>query len=379
MKLQILLKPVVIIAVFAVLLFNKGAVEAAKASDVIKIGVATSQSGDFAQYGLPSLYAAKAVAEDLNAKGGILGKQVVIVAGDDQCKPELATNVATRMASDKVNAVIGHICSGATKAALPIYTKEKMIVISSAATNVELTQSGNYPYFLRTIASDDLQSQIGVDLLLKELGAKKIAVIHDKGDYGKAYAEYGRKFIEASKLAKVIMFEGITPGQVDYSSIVQKVRNSGADALIFGGYHPEASKLVKQMRNKGIKIPFVSSESIRTETFVKLAGASAEGVYAAGTRDNSDIELYKKASADCERLFKEKPSNFYFEAYAGVLALANAFEKAGSTDPDKVMHALRTEKTMTPIGEISFDNKGDVVGGGFKMYQVRNGKFTQIN
>ncbi|SHN59437.1 branched-chain amino acid ABC transporter substrate-binding protein [Desulfovibrio litoralis] len=351
----------------------------AKAEDVIKIGVATSQSGDFAQYGLPSLEAAKIVADELNAKGGILGKKVVIIPGDDQCKPELATNVATKMASEKVNAVIGHICSGATKAALPIYTKEKIIVISSAATSVDLTQSGEYPYFLRTIPPDDLQSKIAVDLVENQLKAKKIAIIHDKGDYGKNYVKFAKDFIEADKKASVVLFEGITPGQVDYSAIIKKVKNSGADALIFGGYHPEASKIVMQMKSKGLDIPFISSESIRTETFIKLAGKNSEGVYAAGTIDNSNLELYKKADADMKRVYNKQPGNFYFEAYAAMLALANAFETAGTTDPDKVLEVLRTKKTATPLGEIIFDQKGDLVGGGFQMYQVKNAKYVPIS
>lgn len=352
---------------------------AAEAEDTIKIGVATSQSGDFAQYGLPSLNAVRIVAEGVNANGGVLGKKIVVIPGDDQCKPELATNVATKMASDKVNAVVGHICSGSTKAALPIYTEQKIIVISSASTNTELTQSGNHPYFFRTIASDDQQAELGVQLALDKLKATRIAIVHDKGDYGKTYAEYARKFIEESGKAKVILFEGITPGQVDYSSVLQKVRNSGAQALIYGGYHPEASKLVRQMHNKGIKVPFISSESIRTDTFIKLAGASAEGVYAAGARDYSDLRLHKQAVEESERIYNEKPGNFYFEAYAAALALVNAFEKAGGTDPDKVAAALRSQPVNTPIGEIVFDEKGDAMGIGFTMYQVRNGKFVPID
>lgn len=355
------------------------ALAAEKNDDTIKIGVATSQSGDFAQYGLPSLQAARLAAEQINANGGVLGKKLVIIPGDDQCKPELATNVATKLASDNVNAVIGHICSGSTKAALPIYTEQKIIVISPASTNAELTQSGNYPYFFRTIASDDKQAKLGVELALDKLKAQEIAIIHDKGDYGKTYAEYAKKFIEDSGKAKVILFEGITPGQVDYSSVLQKVRNSGAQALIYGGYHPEASKLVRQMSNKGIKVPFISSESIRTETFVKLAGSSADGVYAAGTKDHSALPLHMQATEELARAYKEKPGNFYFEAYAGVLALVNAFEKAGTTDPDKVVAALRSQPVNTPIGEISFDKDGEAEGVGFTMYQVKNGKFVPLD
>jgi len=124
------------------------------AADVIKLGVAGPHSGDLASYGIPSVNAAKLVVKDINAKGGVLGKQVELFVEDDVCKPEVATNTATKLLSQKVDVVLGHICSGATKAALGIYKDAKIIVMSPSATNPALTQSGDYPNFYRTIASD---------------------------------------------------------------------------------------------------------------------------------------------------------------------------------------------------------------------------------
>ena len=106
----------------------------ALAADTIKIGVAGAHTGDLAAYGLPTKEAAELVVADVNAKGGINGKKIELVFGDDQCKPEIATNVATKLVSEGVNVVIGHICSGATKAALGIYKGAKVTVISPSAT-----------------------------------------------------------------------------------------------------------------------------------------------------------------------------------------------------------------------------------------------------
>ena len=102
----------------------------AMAADPIKIGVAGAHSGDLASYGVPSLNAAKVVIAEVNANGGVLGRQIELVAQDDQCKPELATNAATKLISEKVNVVMGHICSGATKATLPLYTEAKIVSLS---------------------------------------------------------------------------------------------------------------------------------------------------------------------------------------------------------------------------------------------------------
>ncbi|MCP4690178.1 MAG: ABC transporter substrate-binding protein, partial [Desulfobacterales bacterium] len=117
----------------------------ALAADTIKIGVAGPHSGDLASYGIPTINAAKLVVKEINAKGGVLGKQVELIIEDDVCKPEVATNTATKLVGEKVNVVLGHICSGATKAALGIYSESKIVVMSPSATNPGLTQSGDYP------------------------------------------------------------------------------------------------------------------------------------------------------------------------------------------------------------------------------------------
>ena len=198
---------------------------AAVAGDTIKLGVAGSHSGDLASYGLPSINAAKLVVADINAKGGIDGKQVELLIEDDVCKPEVATNSATKLVSQGVDLVLGHICSGATKAALPIYKDSGIVIMSPSATNPALTQSGDYPNFFRTIASDDAQARAEVDFAFDVLKVKKIAVVHDKGDYGKGLAEYAKSFIEQSNgKGEVVLFEGVTPGAVDYSAIVQKIK-----------------------------------------------------------------------------------------------------------------------------------------------------------
>ncbi|MDR3641881.1 MAG: branched-chain amino acid ABC transporter substrate-binding protein [Humidesulfovibrio sp.] len=350
----------------------------APASNKLVLGVAGAQSGDLASYGLPTLNAAKLVAKDINAKGGVHGMQVEIMAMDDQCKPELATNAATKLVSEKVGIVIGHICSGATKAALPIYKDAKVIVMSPSATSTELTQNGSYPNFFRTISYDLLQGKAAATFVVDTLKLKKIAVIHDKGDYGKGFAESAKEALDNGKQAKVVMFEGITPGGVDYSAVVQKIKAAGADCVLFGGYHPEASKIVAQMHKKGLKVAFVSDDGVKDDTFIKTAGPDAEGVYATGPQILADNEVYKKAVADYKQAYGEEPGAFFPQAYAAAQALLNAVDKAGSTDYDKVVAALRKEYIETPVGKIKFDDKGDAEGVSFSVYQVKSGKYELV-
>lgn len=348
------------------------------AADTIKLGVAGPHSGDLAPYGIPSMKAAQLVVKQVNANGGILGKQVELLIQDDQCKPEIATNTATKLVTQGVDVVLGHICSGATKAALGIYNDARIPVMSPSATNPELTQSGDYPNFYRTIASDDMQARLAVDFAINKLNAKKAAILHDKGDYGKGFAEFAKKFAEESGKIEVVLFDGVTPGAMDYSSIIQKIRREKADLLIFGGYHPEASKLVAQMKRKRMKTAFLSDDGVKDVSFIKVAGEAAEGAYMTGPRDLSNIPLNAAATREYKATYGEDPGAFFQEGYSAALALLNAVKQAGSTDYAAVTKALQTQYVETPVGKIKFDGKGDAEGVGFSVYQVQNGEFVEV-
>ncbi len=347
-------------------------------ADTIKFGVAGAHSGDLASYGLPSVNAAKIVIEKVNANGGIDGKMVELLVEDDVCKPEVATNTATKLVSEGVHVVLGHICSGATKAALPIYKNAGVLVMSPSATNPGLTQSGDYPNFTRTIAPDDTQAQVDVEFALNTLGYTKIAVVHDKGDYGKGFAEFAKKFLEDSGKAEVVLFEGVTPGAVDYSAIVNKIKQSKAEAVMFGGYHPEASKIISMMRKKRLKTDFISDDGVKDNTFIKVAGKNAEGAYASGPKDTTKNPLSIQAVKEHKDMFGSDPGAFFENAYSATLAMLNAIDKADSTDLEAVKKALQTEKVDTPVGTIYFDEKGDAIGVGFSVYQVKDGAFVEL-
>ena len=303
---------------------TKEAAPAAKAMEPVKLGVAGAHSGDLASYGIPTVRAAELIVKKRNSMNGICGRQIELLVEDDVCKPEVATNTATKLVTDGANVVVGHICSGATKAAMGIYKDSGVIAMSPSATNPDLTQSGEYPNFYRTIASDDAQARLEVDFALDVLNLNKIAVLHDKGDYGKGLAEFAKGFIEADERGEVVLYEGITPGAVDYSAVVQKIKRSEAQAVIFGGYHPEASKLVQQMRNSGMDTVFISDDGVKDDTFIKVAGEFAEGVYATGPVDTSSNPLAVEAVELHKQAYGEEPGAFYLNAYAATLALLDA-------------------------------------------------------
>lgn len=350
----------------------------ALAQDPIRFGVAGAHSGELASYGTPTLNAATLVIDEFNANGGINGRQIQIFAQDDQCKAEIGTNAATRLISDGVNVVLGHICTGPTKAALPLYTNAHIIAMSPSSTAPSLTEDGASPFFFRTIATDTASGVVGAHFAREVLDAKRVAILHDNSEYGKGYADRVRQEILAIGGAEVVLFEAVTPGAPDYSSAVRKVRQNNADVIFWGGYYPEASKILANMHDLDIDIPMVGPDGLKDMGFVELAGADAEGVYAAGPTDTSNNALSVYWAQKHMERYGTPPGAFFDNGVAAALALLEGIKNAGSTDTDAIIGALRTYEVDTPVGRIKFDEKGDAIGVGMSIYQIQNGDYVEV-
>ena len=132
------------------------------------------------------------------------------------------------------------------------------------------------------------------------------------------------------------------------------------------------------MKKKRLETTFISDDGVKDQTFIKVAGESAEGAYASGPMDTSSNPLSIAAVQEHKDTFGSDPGAFYENAYSAMLAMANAVEKAGSTDLEALKKVLQNEKVDTPVGSISFDGKGDAIGVGFSVYQVQDGVFVEL-
>lgn len=368
----------ILIILSGLFFYSCGEKPAKKVAEPIKLGVPGPHSGDLASLVMPTVNAAELVAEHINGMGGVNGRMIELIVGDDACNPKEASNTATRLVEEGVHAVLGHICRGTTKAALKIYNDSNIVVMSPSASNPALTQSGDYPNFFRTIAPDDSQARLQVDFVLNVLRRKKIAVLHDNGDYGKSLAEFVKSFLEKDKRAQIVMYEGITLGTSDYSVVVKKIKLSKAEAVIFGGYHPEASRIVTQMRKDKMGTIFIYDDGVKDDKFIKVAGKYAEGVYASGPIGTTNNPMAIEAIEAHKKKYDSDPGVFFLNAYSAALALINAIEKARSTDYGDIVKSLRTEFVETPLGKLRFDERGDAIGIPSSMYQVQNGIYVEI-
>lgn len=342
---------------------------AAMASETIKIGVVAPNSGGSAAFGQQQSVGAQAAADAVNAKGGINGKKIELIIADDACDPKQAVFAANRLVDqEKVVAVVGHFCSSGTMPASEIYDEANILNITPASTNPRVTER-DLSTILRTCGRDDQQAAVVADFIANTLKAKRIAVLNDKETYGVGLANATRDAVKQLGI-EVVLEDGVTRGERDYNALVTKVKGANVDAVFFGGLYAEAGLLVRQIRQQGITVPFVSDDGIVDPSFITAAGgvANAEGVFMSLSKDPRDgadsqeaIEQLKQRGSD--------GGGFTLYSYAAVQAIAAALSaNDGVTDGTKLADWLKDNEVDTVLGKKSWDERGDLKTNDYIMY-----------
>jgi branched-chain amino acid transport system substrate-binding protein len=343
----------------------------------IKIGVGGPITGPNAAFGAQLKNGAEQAAADINAAGGINGQKIEIVVGDDVSDPKQGVSVANKFAADGVKMVVGHFNSGVSIPASEVYNEAGIIQVSPASTNPRYTDRGLWNTF-RTCGRDDQQGVVAGGYLADKFKGKKVAVIHDKTPYGKGLADETQKAMEAKGL-KSVMYEGINPGEKDYSALVSKLKQAGVDVVYFGGLHTEAGLIIRQMRDQGLNAPLMSGDGIVSAEFTSIAGPGAEGTLMTFSPDPRKNPNAKDVVAKF-RAKNYEPEAYTLYSYAAVQILAEAAKQAGGVQPKKmaeVMHQGKPFKTV--IGDISFDKKGDITRPDYVLYVWKKGADGKID
>ncbi|MEE9101145.1 branched-chain amino acid ABC transporter substrate-binding protein [Pseudomonas sp. QE6] len=347
-------------------------------ADVV-IGVAGPHTGANASFGEQYWRGATEAANAINAAGGVNGEKIKLVKADDACEPKQAVAVANRLVDqDKAIAVVGHFCSSNTIPASEVYDEAGIIAITPGSTNPKVTERGLTGMF-RMCGRDDQQGIVAGNYIVNVLKAKKVAVIHDKDTYGQGLADATKA--QLNKLGvKEVLYEGLTRGEKDFNALVTKIRASGAEVVFFGGLHPEAGPLVRQMREQGLTTVFFSDDGIVTDELVTTAGGPqyTKGVLMTFGADPRLIPD-GKAVVDKFRAGGFEPEGYTLYAYASVQALAAAFNGAGKNDPQAASKWLHTNPVQTVMGKKEWDEKGDLKVSDYVVYQWDDkGKYHQL-
>ena len=342
----------------------------------IKMGVAGPITGANAAFGAQLNQGVQQAAEDINKAGGILGQKIEVEPGDDVSDPKQGVSVANKFVGDGVKFVVGHFNSGVTIPASDVYSENGILFITPSATNPKVTDRKLWDAF-RTCGRDDQQGMVWAELARDKLKGKKIAVVHDKTTYGKGLADAALDNMHKMGV-KEVLYEGVNTGEKDYSAIVSKIKESGADYLMWGGLHTEGGLIVRQMRDQGMSTVMISGDGITNSEFAAIGGPGVEGTLMTfGPEPRKNPNAQEAVAA-----FKAKgfdPQGYTLYSYAAVQIIKQAAEKAKSLDPKKVAEAMHSGMTFnTVIGPIAYDKKGDRTTVDYVWYVWKKGTDGKI-
>ena len=343
---------------------------AALAGDV-KIGLMCPLTGKWASEGQDMKNIVSLLADEVNAKGGINGRQVKIVVEDDAGDPRTAALAAQKLASAGVVAVIGTYGSAVTEASQNILDEAQLVQIGTGSTSVRLTEKG-LPLFFRTSPRDDAQGRAAAAAIVKG-GYKAVALLHDNSSYAKGLAEETRAILDKDGV-KVVFYDALTPGERDYTAILTKLKSAKPDLVFFTGYYPETGMLLRQKKEMGWPVPMMGGDAANHQDLVKIAGnEAAEGYFFISPPLPQDMDTAEaRAFLDA---FKAKYNTVPVSVWA-VLA-GDAFKvieaalAAGNDKPEAIAAWLKNLKGMPGLsGSLGFDAKGDRVGEFYRTYVV---------
>ena len=345
----------------------------AKKEDTVKIGVAGPMTGDQSKMGLDIKNGADMVVKEWNQKGGVLGKKIELLVEDDQHDPKQAVSVANKLVNAGAAGIIGHFNSSTSIPASAVYNKAKMPMITPASTNPQLTEQG-FTNVFRVCGRDDQQGLVAATFLASVLKLKKVAVIHDKTTYGQGLAD---EFVKAlAKRVEVVYYNGVIQGDKDFRAVLTSMKEKKPELLYFGGIYPDGGLLIKQARELGITIPFMSGDGVIDQKFVEIAGTASEGSYLTFSPDPEHIpgakdflKNYKAGSGE------HGPYSIY--AYDATNVMLSAIETAKSTDGPTVSKTLHSMKHTGALGEIQWNEKGDIVHSPYVVWITKDGKFKE--
>jgi len=345
--------------------------DTAQATGPIKIGVNYEQSGAVATYGQDSVDGINMAIDEVNAAGGVNGRQVQLITYDTKSDPAEALTLATKlMTQDKVLAILGPATSGSFTATIPAANQYKVPVISGSATadTVTVDSSGNVqPFAFRTCFSDSLQGTAAANYALSTLNAKNAVIIKDNSsDYGKGLADNFTAAFTAGG-GNIVDQEAYVSGDTDFNAILTRVRGMQFDMIYLPGYYNEAGLIIKAARDLGINQPVVGPDGFDSPDLLSLAGASAlNNVFF--TNHYSSLDQSDKVQSFITAFkakFNKEPSAFNALGYDTANFVVDAIKRAsasGDLTGETVQAALAATKDFPAVtGTFSVDANHNAV------------------
>ncbi len=357
---------------------------------VAKIGVIAPLSGDLSALGLGIKNSVDLAIKQANDSNAIPGWTLVLAAEDDEAKPDVGKNAATKLSSDpEVVGVVGTLNSSVAQSVTPVLQPAKIVQISPANTNPTLTQGKDaanparpYDNYFRTCTTDAVQGPTAATYLLS-IGVKNVATIHDKKSYGQGLVEAFSKAFTAGG-GTIVAAQTINPDDKDFSSVITNVKTANPATVFYGGEYPQAGPLSKQMKAAGLNVPLMGGDGIYDGAYVDLAGSAANGDLA--TSVGAPVESLASAkafvTAYTAAAYKDPMGAYGAQSYDAANAIINALKVSLAKAADAKSARADTVTAVGSVsfdgatGKIAFDKYGDATSKVITVYKVTGGKWA---
>ena len=335
-------------------------------ADQIRIGLANPLSGPLAASGEHNRRAAELAVRTLNARGGVLGREVRLVAVDDACGTDAAAAAALTLVKTGVSLVVGHMCSHSSLVAAAVYEAAMIPMISPDSTHPRLTEEGR-PNVFRLGGRDDAQGRVAGDWLAGEARLARLALIHDGTTYGRGLAMEVLARLQELGIPDVPLL-AYPPGAADYDAVVDELRRTGVELVYVGGYGPDAARLLRTARERGYPLRMAGGDGLGAEEFREVAGPAARGTVFTARPDVRDLASAVPVLQAFRALGLGSGSSG-IGAYAAVEVWAEAVSRAGSLEPAALVEILHRARFATVLGPVAFDAKGDLQGATWQWFE----------
>jgi len=348
-------------------------------SNEIKVGANVELTGNVASFGQSAYNGIKLAVKEINAKGGVLGKQLVLVSADNRGESSEAVNAMTKLISqDKVKVVLGPIVSSNVIAAYKVAEENKIPVITPTGTSAAITMANGkvQDYAFRACFIDPFQGIVMANFAGKSLNAKTAAIyIDNSSDYAKGLAENFEKQFVANG-GQIVAREAYLSKDQDFKATLTKLKASNPDVIFIPGYYQEVGLIVKQARELGITGVLLGGDGWESPQLQEIAGAAAlnncfySNHYSAEDKDPKTVEFIEAFKKE----YNQTPDCFAALGYDAVLMLVDAITRANSDDPEKIKEALaKTQNIIGASGAISLNAQHDPVKSAVVL-ELKDGK-----
>ncbi|CAN5369810.1 ABC transporter substrate-binding protein [soil metagenome] len=348
----------------------------------IKIGHVASKTGDTATFGVSADKGIRLALDEINAKGGVLGRKVEVITEDDRSLADEAKTACSKLITrDKVCAILGEIASSRSIAIAPVCEDAKIPMLSPGSTNPKVTQG--YQYVFRNCFIDPFQgtamAKFAMDAKPNGLGLKKFAVLYPvNSDYGVGLKDF---FIAAVKQrgGEIVAESAYTEkSDVDFKGQLTKIKAANPEAIFVSGYYTEAGLIANQARELGISVPLLGGDGWDSDQTIQIGKQAIEGCYFTNHYSpDEDRPEVKKFVADYKARFDNKvPDAMAILAYDAMKIMCDSITRAGSTDGKKIAEALANTKDFPGASGITTIDKDHNAKKSVVILKIENGKFN---